>query len=328
MTTPNINIDLAPVLEGLPKSIAFLFKLFFGKVILNNQRLEALSQAQNIKDANLIEQGLAEFRDNKFILGNELLNNPTTVVGCIENNRQNVEINNALSCLKYTQDFLHSANDENFSETDFSETFFNKWFNHAKEVSDEELQGLWGKLLAEEIQSPNSINYMILNTFSLMSKKQMLNFTNLVKYNAYEHYIFYDSDADFSHRFDGLSYVEFLELQDLNIVKTPHISNMHESVTIPHNDEGYYFSKGGDGDYYLEINSNTEVFVNIFRLTSIGMKLLSIVESNLDMKENCKEFAKNILKFKSLENIDSIEIFKKDKEKIGNYIFIDKVTRA
>lgn len=328
MTTSNINIDLAPVLEGVPKSIAFLFKLIFGKVILNNQRLEALSQAQNAKDANLIEQGLAEFRDNKFILGNELLNNPTTVVGCIENNRQNVEINNALSCLKYTQDFLGSANDENFSEIDFSETFFNKWFNHAKEVSDEELQGLWGKLLAEEIQSPNSINYMILNTFSLMSKKQMLNFTNLVKYNAYEHYIFYDSNADFSHRFDGLSYVEFLELQDLNIVKTPHISNMHENITINRNDEGYYFSKGGKGDYYLRTNSQKEISVSTFKLTSIGLKLLSIVENSLNMNENCKEFAKNVLKFKSLENIDSIEIFKRNAENSDDYTFIDEVTKS
>lgn len=328
MTTPNINIDLAPVLEGLPKSIAFLFKLIFGKVILNNQRLEALSQAQNIKDANLIEQGLAEFRDNKFILGNGLLNNPTTVVGCIENNRQNVEINNALSCLKYTQDFLHSANDENFSETDFSETFFNKWFNHAKEVSDEELQGLWGKLLAEEIQSPNSINYMILNTFSLMSKKQMLNFTNLVKYNAFTEYVFYDSKKDWSNRFDEISYSDFLELQDLNIIKASHIGNIHESISLPKDIEEYYFSKGGDGDYCLLINSDKEIHPNIFRLTSIGMKLLSIVESNLDMEENCREFAKNVLKFNSLENVDSIEIFKKDKEKLGNYIFIDKVTRA
>ena len=81
-----VNVDLTPLVESAPKGVNKLFDLLFSKHLNRKQRTDRLSSAQTEKDIKLIENGIAEFRDGKFILNSEMVNNPTTVVGNIINN--------------------------------------------------------------------------------------------------------------------------------------------------------------------------------------------------------------------------------------------------
>lgn len=73
---------------------------------------------------------------------------------------------------------LAGKTDEEISSEDVSDTFINKWINYGKEISEEELQNLWGNILSEEISNPKSINYMVLNTLSQMTKNNLECFLN------------------------------------------------------------------------------------------------------------------------------------------------------
>lgn len=325
-----INVDLTPLVSSTPKGINKIFDLLFFKKLQNNKRAEMLSNAQTEKDIELIKNGLAEYRANFLVLASDYENNPLTVNSSLIQQQQVIENKNIVQCLDEALDYLATTPDSDVNEIPISETFFNKWFNFSKEVSDTELQNLWGRLLSEEVKAPESINYLVLNTFSLMSKKHLDTFIKLVPYTAFSWLIFYDKKTPINERFEGVSNQDLQELQDLKIIKE---INQNLSTTYPlshysHNDKKtYYFSKSYSGDYVLYLHSDvdTEISVTAYALTSIGQKLLEISEKNLDVESGCISFAKKVINFEDLKLVNRVEI--KRREKDGNYKFIANIER-
>lgn len=164
------------------KGIGKLTDLLFSKKLREEKRLDDLSSAQNKKDIELIEKGLAEYRDGKFLLMEEQIGNPTSPLGLIIAQNNHNQSNNLSKCLSKAYDHLSEKNDDEINNEQISETFFNKWMNYGKEVSEEELQDLWGRILAEEISTPNSINFLVINTLSLMSKNHLQSFYTLLPF--------------------------------------------------------------------------------------------------------------------------------------------------
>lgn len=325
-----VNVDLTPLVSSAPKGINKIFDLLFFKKLQNNKRAEMLANAQTEKDIELIKSGLAEYRADYLVLASNYENNPITVGNSLIHQQQLIQNKNVGECLEEALDYLATTPDNEVNETPISETFFNKWFNFSKEVSDTELQNLWGRLLSEEVKTPESINYLVLNTFSLMSKKHLDSFIKLIPYTAFSWLIFYDDETPINERFEGVSNQELQELQDLKIIKeiTPSFSTTYPLKNCLYNDKKtYYFSKSYKGDYVLYLHSNVdkEISVSAYALTSIGQKLLEISEKNLDVKSGCILFAKKLMGFKSLELVNRIEI--KRKENDGNYTFIENIER-
>lgn len=326
-----VNVDLTPLVESAPKGVNKLFDLLFSKHLNRKQRTDRLSSAQTEKDIKLIENGIAEFRDGKFILNSEMINNPTTVVGNIINNQTTIEQENVQQSLNKALEYLSGIEDHEVSDDIIEQTFFNKWFNFSKEVSDDELQSLWGRLLAEELCSPNTINYLVLNTFSLMSKRQLESFLKIVPYTAYSHLIFYDNNRPKDEAFEGTSSFELQELQDLKLIKefnsTFQTSFPLSSGTLDNKDTPY-ISKSYKGNYvlFLKSESNKEVSITAYQLTSIGQKALEIAEKDADIASQCQFLAKKLFNFSGLEHITDIEIQRRDSN--GKYEFIDNIKRA
>lgn len=325
-----INVDLTPLVASTPKGIGKLFDLLFFKKLHNIKRAEMLSDAQTEKDIELIKSGLAEYRADFLVLASNYENNPITVGGSLIQQQQLIENNNVAHCLEEALGYLDNTPDNDVNEIPISETFFNKWFNFSKEISDAELQNLWGRLLSEEVKTPESINYLVLNTFSLMSKKNLDAFIKLIPYTAYGWLIFYDNKTDVNKLFDGVSNQELQELQDLKIIKEINLSisiNYPLSHCIYNDKKTYYFPKGPNCDYILYLHSDVddEISVHAYALTSIGQKLLEISEKNLDAAPGCIFFAKKLIGFDKLKLVNRIEI--KRKENNGNYTFIENIER-
>jgi hypothetical protein len=326
-----VNIDLTPLVESAPKGVNKLFDLLFSKHLNRQQRTDKLSSAQIEKDIKLIENGIAEFRDGKFILNSEMVNNPTTVVGNIINNQTTIEQENVQQSLNKALEYLSRIEDHEVSDDIIEQTFFNKWFNFSKEVSDDELQSLWGRLLAEELCSPNTINYLVLNTFSLMSKRQLDSFLKIVPYTAYSHLVFYDNNRLKNEAFEGTSSFELQELQDLKLIKefnSTFQTSFPLSFGMLDNKDTPYISKSYKGNYVLFLKSkdNKEVSITAYQLTSIGQKALEIAEKDADIASQCQFLAKQLLTFRDLEHITDIEIQRLDSN--GKYEFIDNIKRS
>lgn len=73
------------------------------------------------------------------------------------------------------------------------------YFEKVKLVSDESMQKIWASILAEEINSPNTISRSLIHTLSIIDKKQAESFCNLCRF------CWFDLDYDKIHPFIYIS---------------------------------------------------------------------------------------------------------------------------
>ncbi|TCB49013.1 DUF2806 domain-containing protein [Acinetobacter sp. ANC 4779] len=294
------------------KGVGKLTDLLFSKKILQQKRLETLSTTQDQKDAELIQQGLAEFRDERFILIEEQIGNPTSPLGLIlaQNNQNQSE--NLGKCLSKAYEHLSEKADEEISDEQISETFFNKWMNYGKEVSEDELQDLWGRILAEETTFPNSVNYLVLNTLSMMSKNHLEAFNDLIPFicdrNLYCNNTLL-AEENYSHVPPSILY----ELIDLNIIKGLHPEDIFfkkELLKVTYDDESFpaiYINK--TNFIVLRPNENVKkIQPNFFLLTTVGQKLFEIAMSNYEIDDYFGKLINNFKLFPEFKLIEAFEL--------------------
>lgn len=72
----------------------------------------------------------------------------------------------------------------NFHQDNFKFDFdwFLRFFDYASNISNEEMQEVWAKVLSREIQYPNSTSITLLNALSMMRQEQALLFCNISKF--------------------------------------------------------------------------------------------------------------------------------------------------
>ncbi|WP_165493733.1 DUF2806 domain-containing protein [Acinetobacter terrae] len=292
------------------KGVGKLTEIVFSKKLRQQRRLDHLSSIQDQKDAELIQKSLAEFREEKFILIEDQIGNPCSPLGLILSQNHQNQSKNLSKCLSKAYEHLSKKSDEEISDEQISVTFFNKWMNYGKEVSEEELQDLWGKILNEEITTPSSINYLVLNTFSLMSKKHLEAFNDLLPFicdgNLYCNNTL-SAEENYSHVPPSI----LSELIDLNIIKGLHPENIFFKKELPkvtYDDKSFpsiYINK--TNFIVLRPNENVkEIQPNFFLLTTVGQKLFEIAMSNYEIDDY---FAKLINNFKLFPEFKLIEAF-------------------
>ncbi|MCG2608016.1 DUF2806 domain-containing protein [Acinetobacter sp. SM34] len=297
------------------KGIGKLTDLVFSKQIRQQRRLDHLSSVQDQKDAAFIQKGLAEFRDGKFILIEDQIGNPTSPLGLILSQNHHNQSENLGKCLNKTYEHLSEKTDEEISDEQISETFFNKWMNYGKEVSENELQDLWGSILAKEISEPNSINYLVLNTLSLMSKRHLEAFHDLLPFIC-QTCLFCIPSQDFHTNYPFMDPQIIDELMDLNIIKSIYPSDIF-TVTFDLQD-----SESNGLHSCLKLNqSNLLCFKTVddqpikptfFGLSTIASKLHQIALSKIPIQDYCSKLIANLMKMPSFSNVTSIALYQKN----------------
>ncbi|WP_174405836.1 DUF2806 domain-containing protein [Desulfovibrio subterraneus] len=153
--------------EGCVKGSNKLFELCFGKRMADNIRYAALTAAQTERDLQSVLSGEAEFRDGNIVpvtlpsVGNLLL----------DAERQQ-ELENLHANLKIAYHELESVPDDEISDREVGSDFFARWRREAKVIGESDLQFIWGKVLAEEIRSPDSISYRTLDVIKNLTKRE------------------------------------------------------------------------------------------------------------------------------------------------------------
>ena len=297
------------------KGIEKLTDLLFSKKLREDKRLDDLSAAQTKKDIELIENGLAEFRDGKFLLIEDQIGNPSSPLGLIRAQNHQNQSENLGKCLSKAYEHLSEKDDEEISDEQISGTFFNKWMNYSKEVSEEELQDLWGNILAKEITEPNSINYLVLNTLSLMSKNHLQSFYNLIPFICDGH-IYCNPTLSAHENYKNINDSTLNELVDLNIIKGILSDDIYYS-------EQMYDVQIGDKKLpIIHINSKNFIAFHLYEntgnfrpyyypLTSIGKKLFKMALNNMKIEEyftNLISSFKSISEFKNCYSYELISL--------------------
>lgn len=112
------------------------------------------------------------------------------------------------------------TNEENVSEEPVDADWSARFFNIAQDISDDEMQKLWGRILAGEVKQPKSYSLRTLEFLKKLSKDEaeiFTKFADLKVVSGKQHVIFNDDGGTFLRKEFGIEYSEILLLKELGL---------------------------------------------------------------------------------------------------------------
>ena len=90
-----------------------------------------------------------------------------------------------------------------------------RFFDHAQDVSSEDMQKIWAKILAGEVESPGRTSLRTLETLRNMTKGDAQMFRDVCDFVIRDDFVFYDDSVK---GFEALNYSKLLHLQDCGLI--------------------------------------------------------------------------------------------------------------
>ncbi len=183
---------------------------------------------------------------------------------------------------------------EEVDEKEVDEDWIARFFNSAGEVSNEEMQFIWGKILAGEVEKPGSFSLRTLDTLRNITQEEAELFQKMSNYvfnasfdNTYFLYREEKTLLEFSINIMDLvrlSNIGLLNIKSLNIGQIVKKSGDRIIAFI-------YFDKG----IIYENNTDKDIQINmpVYKLTEVGEQLFSIVEKKFVIDYLKKVIEKN-----------------------------------
>ena len=150
-----------------------------------------------------------------------------------------------------------------------------RFFNSVEDVSNEEMQKLWSRVLAGEVKQPNSFSIRTLEKLKNISQAEALIFRKLTGccfYDSDEVVFPYDQETNSQY---GISGRDIIILSDCGLVdSTPVRLN-----PFIHNDSSFYVHNGNIvGVFCSRDKMNNKTDYRIQRLTDSGTELFKIID--------------------------------------------------
>jgi hypothetical protein len=243
-----------------------------GKIIGNEYELEYKTENLLIKkNENKETSDISLFMDR---IENRL--------NTIEFNRQkNIDKITLLAMLHTTQ-LAHEIKEE-VPENDW----LARYFEIAKDISNEYMQYVWSKILANEIYTPGSYSMRSLETLRNLSKNEAVFFQNMMNYRVTvdsRYYIFANASSGYGTDGDKWNIVHLMK--DLNL-----LSGGIFHIGFDFSDEPIVF-KYGTKELKATANDTIQLRIFAYPLTAVGSELSQLIDIELqdDYFNELKEF--------------------------------------
>ena len=200
-----------------------------------------------------------------------------------EMNKQ-LNIENVVSCAR---DILE--HEQEVSKEPVSQTWLSNFFEAVGYVEEEDLQKIWGKLLAGEIKQPKSYSLRTLNTLKNMTSNEAKIFQSLSSFIIMsEGKGFLLNDNKLHEKYD-IEYENILLLDDCGLINSQGETNCVFPFK-PKSIEQLY-NNNCLAELHKKIDIDTNVQFDAYPLTSAGIELFNIVS-----KDSNSKFFKDVIK--------------------------------
>lgn len=299
-----INIkDLAGLSKPLEKLLSIVNNAF-GKCTAPFF-IKKLADA-NAYELNTLKETLKDSKSEITIERNgttiHLKNEPEKIILDSILEKEAIKLKNQSKIIQNTADILKSK--ENVSEKAVDEDWITRFFKITEDITNEEMQNLWSKILADEIERPNSYSLRTLETLRNLSSKEANLFSKFVKICfsvSKEKKLRAINDLNFLNKY-GIKSEDIQLLEELNLVNSSLAFEIFPYQKFPF----IYCDK-----LILIENKSSRVFnFFVYTLTTIGQEISTIIERNFSLS-----YAKSLSYcFKSKGNISSyiVDIDKND----------------
>lgn len=278
-----VEANLNPIVNATPKAISTILRLILKDKYTEASRLTMLSEAQNRVDVQRILEGKVNFN---YKSGSLIEGYPPTDIDVksireiIREILQEEEISNLISCTVQAAEHLK---DDDAIETKASPEFLNRWRNEAKFISENTAQAIWGRILSEEVNFPNSISIRTLDVIKSMTKAEAEAFREACKFVCFDQYLI-DSRSKDSPEFEE----KYALLADAGLVAPFGVirtnANWPETtINFEKSPANVYYMRVGKIFLYLGVDQVKEPpSFRYLTLTNAGREMYRIISKEIE----------------------------------------------
>jgi hypothetical protein len=172
---------------------------------------------------------------------------------------------------------------EMVSDAPISDGWRRKFFSEAENICDDDLQTVWGKLLAGEITSPGSVSVRTIDTLRLLSQGDAATFAILSRYASNQGIVLLPGD-DVNTALDshGLNFSRILSLIDAGMVNAQAI--LHWTLTRTEKLPPHEMCRAvlEYGDSFVQIASLQNCNLPALKLTQSGIEIRKLTNPTVD----------------------------------------------
>ena len=113
------------------------------------------------------------------------------------------------------------SKEEYISDEPVDQDWTTRFFNIVEDISDEEMQKHWGRILAGEVKQPKSFSLRTLELLKNLSKEEAAIFTkfaNIKLQSSNNHFIYNSNDENFLENEFGITFSDKLILTELGLI--------------------------------------------------------------------------------------------------------------
>ena len=175
-------------------------------------------------------------------------------------------------------DAADGLGDKKVSDHEPDPDWTSRFFDCVQDVSSEEMQKIWARILAGEVESPGRTSLRTLDTLRKMTKRDAAIFRDICDFVISGNLVFYDGLVK---DFDALNYSKLLHLQDCELIyvdtnlTTRHTWGAHNYAVFE------YYS--GALMITTDKKPTGDLLIPAIRLTSVGKDLFLVADSKLNM---------------------------------------------
>ncbi len=281
------------VSRSIEKFTTFMLEGFSTLALPIKARLKAKAKRIEITEGAKTEQQrqVIEFTTEKRM--KQLRNNPTLL-------HSPMVTENIVSITNKAIGYLP----EKVSDTPVDPDWRTRWFRKAGDISNEEMQEVWAKILASEVAEPGTFSLRTLETVSNLSKHEAEVFQKVCNFVSNSMWIqVYNDSQHYLEKF-GLIYYELLELEEAGLLRSQISYFQIKFGQLKKDEVNYTLGTKFYQAFDISNDSKRETYpIQIMILTKSGQELCQILEANLN-----PDYKKTILEVLKEDDIELTEI--------------------
>lgn len=273
---------LKKLIEVISNGAGALTKPYLIKKTADAKAYEIKTIAQAVKEnqVDLKEIGYSEEKVQLTSLDVESLKQELTIEQRAQNRIDYKEQKKQRNIENITQNAATNLESENsVSDEPVDEDWTTRFFDYAEDISNDEMQEIWGRILAGEIKRPNSFSLRTLEFVRNLTKGEAQTFTKAANFviSSWNSPFIYKGKGDDSLTKLGLSFEEQLLLTEIGILQAE--ANISRRLLNSGQDSTVIFESG---KYIIKATKKANTpdhRIPILRFSKVGVELLSLLST-------------------------------------------------
>lgn len=170
---------------------------------------------------------------------------------------------------------------ESVSEISPEKDWSDRFFNRAQDVSNEELQDVWAKILAEELTSPGKTHLKTLDVLSNLGKTEAIYFNTACSLALNDGRLPELRLNEYGQRYYGMPYSQILDLIEAGLIHHGSLTMNYNFIPVFNGCVMFF----GNSVVLCKTNQSAPLEVHHLSFTKAGIQLMNVLKPEKDERQ-------------------------------------------